>query len=282
MQKTGLVLEGGGMRGVFTGGVLDFFMEKGIAVDSCFAVSAGACQACCYVSGQMGRGLSTSIDYLDDKEYSGLYSLITTGDMFGVDMLYNKIPKELYPIDSEGFLRSKIKLYAVITNCLTGRAEYPRVRNMEEDVLYIRASASMPLVSRMVKIDGVPYLDGGIASSIPIERSVREGNDKHIVVMTQPRGFVKKPSATFRAGKYVYKNYPKLAEAMANRHIVYNREIAHVTQLEKEGSAFVIQPPGPLDVKRTEKDKGKLTRAYEEGYKEAERRYQELKAFLEE
>lgn len=281
MYQAGLVLEGGGMRGLYTAGVLDFFMEKGIMFSSCYGVSAGACHLCSYLSGQKGRALHISLDYLDDKEYCSPYSLIKTGDLFGVDYCYNRIPNELNLYDYEAFAKYPGKGYAVVTNIETGRPEYMELKDMRRDIEAVRASSSLPLVSRNVQIGDKLYLDGGIADSIPIRRSIKDGNAKNIVVMTKPRGYRRKPSSNMKLIRMKYKNYPKLVEDMERRHIRYNKTMAFIEKEEAEGRAFVFYPETLVKVGRIEKDKKKLKVLYLQGYHDAAINYEAMRRFLE-
>ncbi len=281
MYQAGLILEGGGMKGIYTAGVLDFFLEKGILFSHVYGVSAGACHMCSYLSGQHGRARDISIDYLDSKKYCSIQSLLTTGDLFNVDTCYYMIPEYLYPYDHEAFHKYEGKAYSVVTNIETGRPEYLRVKDMRRDIDMIRASASLPLVSRNVVINGKKYLDGGLADSIPLQRSVVDGNTKHVVILTKEEGFVRKPAHNLGLLKLRYRKYPKVHELMANRHKEYNDTMAYVERMEQAGKAFVIRPKKPGDVGRIEKDVRKLEALYEEGYRDAENCYQELKAFLE-
>lgn len=181
-MKTGLVLEGGGMRGVFTGGVLDVFLEHSLSFDVCFGVSAGACFACSFLAGQHKRGYHVMADFIQKKEYCSVYSLIRTGDLFGADFVYHTIPEQLYPIDNDAFLKNSTEFFSVVTNCHTGAAEYHRIHDLFGDVDRVRASSSLPLVSRMVELDGKPYLDGGIADPIPVRHAFASGCDRVVAV----------------------------------------------------------------------------------------------------
>ena len=205
MIKAGLVLEGGGMRGLYTAGILDFFMEKGMVFENCYGVSAGACHLASYMSNQKGRAMHVSLDYLKDKRYCSAYSLVTTGDLFGVDMCYNKIPNELNVYDHDAFMKYRGKGYVVVTDIVTGRPEYIQLKDMHEDIQAIRASASLPMVSRNVEINGRKYLDGGMADSIPIKRPIKDGNEKNLVILTRPYGYRKKPTSNIRLLKMMYK-----------------------------------------------------------------------------
>ena len=277
-NKTGLVLEGGGLRGIFTAGVLDFFLEKNVEFDGCIGVSAGACHACSYLSKQHKRAYNVSVDYLDDKRYCSFYSLIKTGDLFGVDFVYGEIPDVLNPIDNETYLKGKTKFQAVITNCETGEAEYP----YEKDVDYIRASSSLPFLSRMVKINGGLYLDGGISDSIPIKKSIENGNTKNVIIMTRDKNYRKAQSKLGKISAIRYKKYPKLVELMNTRYSRYNEILEYIYGQEKTGNVFIIQPEKPLNLGRIEKNREKLTAVYNEGYKEAEKRYEAMMKYLSE
>lgn len=281
MYQAGLVLEGGGMKGVYTAGVLDFFLDKDLMFSRVYGVSAGACHMCSYISRQRGRALDINIDYLDTKKYCSLESLLTTGDLFNADTCYYMIPEYLHPYDYEAFEQYEGKAYSVVTNIETGRAEYLRLKDMKKDIVAVQASASLPLVSRNVRIGGKLYLDGGIADPIPLRQSVTDGNGKHVVVLTKEEGFVRRPSSTNSLIKLRYRKYPKVYELMANRHVDYNETMAYVERMQEAGKAFVIRPRKASDVGRIEKDREKLLALYEEGYRDAESCYEELKAYLE-
>ena len=193
MYQAGLVLEGGGMKGIYTAGVLDFFMDQNIEFSSCYGVSAGACHLCSYLSRQRGRAYDISVDYLDDAHYCSARNVLTTGDLFGVKMCYDDIPNVLNPYDYDAFNAYQGRAYAVATNIETGQAEYLRLKDMHKDIIAVRASASLPLVSRNVKIGDKLYLDGGLSDSVPIMHSIVDGNRKNIVVLTKETGYRRKP-----------------------------------------------------------------------------------------
>jgi len=280
-MSNGLVFEGGGMRGIFAAGVIDYLLDNQIRFDHVYGVSAGACHACSYVCGQRGRAYATSTDYLQDQDYCSLHSLRKTGDMFGADFIYHRIPEELYPIDNEAFQKSGITFKVAMTNCITGRAEYPQIRDMHEDMEYIRASASLPVLSRMVPLDGYVYMDGGIADSIPVKESEKDGNEKNVVVLTRPCGYRKhSTTAVMPVLKAKYSRYPKMLEAIKNRSRVYNETLDYIGEGVAEGRIFVIAPMGPLDIGRTELNKDKLRKAYEEGYYVTEGMSKKMKEFL--
>ncbi|MDE5588271.1 MAG: patatin family protein [Acetatifactor sp.] len=281
MYNAGLVLEGGGLKGVYTAGVLDLFLDKGIEFSSVYGVSAGACSMCSYLSKQRGRAFDVNVDYLDTKYYCSLRSLLSTGDLFHADICYHLIPEYLYPYDYETFDRYEGKAYSVATDIVTGMPEYFRIRDMKKDIDKIRASASLPLVSRNVKIDGGLYLDGGISDAIPLQKSVMDGNRKNVVVMTKEEGFVRKPTTQLALLKVRYARYPKVWELMAERHINYNEQVAYIGRQQAAGAAFVIRPARKSDVGRIEKDVEKLKALYRQGYEDAESRCEELLAYLE-
>lgn len=280
-MTTGLILEGGGMRGIFTAGVIDYLIDEEFEFKNIIGVSAGACHGCSYVCGQRGRAYATNTDYLGNKEYCSYHSLRKTGDLFGAEFVYHRIPEELYPIDNAHFLESGIDFRVAVTNCETGKAEYPRIKDMHQDVEYVRASSSLPFFANMVEVGGQLYMDGGIADSIPIKQSLAQGNDKNVIVLTRPRGYKKKASRSVALAALKYKKYPNLVKALAHRHRVYNRALDHIAKLEAEGKAFVIAPMGPLDIGRIEKDIKKMDKAYYEGYFVTEGLSEKLRAFLE-
>lgn len=279
-ENTGLVLEGGGMKGIYTAGVLDYFLEKGIDFSSIYGVSAGSCHMVSFLSKQKGRGRDVMLDYLGDKHYMGIYSLFTTGDIFAADLNYYVVPTYLNPLDYKVIKEYPGKAYAVVTNIETGEAEYLQVTDLELQTDYIRASSSLPLVSKNVKINGHYYLDGGIADSIPIKKSIADGNSKNIVVMTKPVGYVRQPEKTMKALKLKYRKYPKVPELMGNRHIAYNELVKYIEEEAEAGNLFLIRPHEDFDISRLEKDKDKLNALYEEGYKEAENCYEAMIEYL--
>lgn len=281
MENYGLILEGGGMRGLYTAGILDFFLDKNIEFNACYGVSAGSINACSYLSKQKGRTYHVNVDYLDDKRYASVQNLLTTGNFFGTDMCYYRIPNELNPFDYDEFNRYKGDFYAVVTNCKTGQAEYIKIKDLKEDIEIIRASSSLPIMAEMVKIGDGLYLDGGISDSIPVRRSVRDGNRKNVVILTRDSGYRKKLNELLPIIKVRYKNYPKLIKAIEERHIVYNMTLDYIKNQEEQGNVFVIRPSRPVKIGRLEKDKQKLTALYKRGYKDAVEAYERLKKFLE-
>lgn len=275
---TGLVLEGGGMRGIYTAGVLDCLMDHGISIPNIYGVSAGACHGVSYVSNQRGRAARTILDFVDQRDYASFYNLATTGDYFGEELIYRRIPDELVPFDYDAYKMSGATLYSVVFNCRTGETEYLPATDMRQHMEYIKASASLPMLSRMVKIGQGEYLDGGISDSIPLARSMKDGNAENLVVLTQHRGYEKKPMSMIPLLRLRYKRYPLLSDALAVRHERYNEQLSLVYQQEMEGNAIVIQPSTPVQIGRMEKDTGRLTALYDQGYTDAKEKIEAIKA----
>ena len=242
MYQAGLILEGGGMKGAYTTGVLDFFLEKGIEFSSVYGVSAGAIHMCSYLSKQKERSINIGLQYGADKRYCSLASLILTGDLFNAKTCYDLIPNKWEPFDHETYEKYPGKAYAVVTNIETGKPEYLRVKDGFADLVKVRASASLPLVSRNVEIDGKLYLDGGISDAIPIQKSILDGNDRNIVILTKEVGYVRQPSSQLGLIKMRYRKFPKVYELMKQRHTSYNETMDFLRRQQENGQAFVIQP----------------------------------------
>lgn len=267
-RNTGLVLEGGGMRGVFTSGVLDAFMKHDLYFRYIVAVSAGACNGLSYMSRQPRRARISNIDMLAKYDYIGLRYLVTQGCIFDPKLLYDRFPNELIPYDYDTYFRNEALFEMVVTNCNTGRAEYLSERSGDHQRLIdiCRASSSLPYVSKVVEVDGQPYLDGGIIDSIPVERAVSMGYEHNVVIMTRNRGF-RNTSRDLKIPRYIYRNYPRLRVALSHRVAVYNAQLDYVERLEDEGRITVIRPEKPMEVGRMEKDVHKLEALYEEGFR---------------
>lgn len=281
-MKLGIVLEGGAMRGLFTAGVLDVLMENGIVCDGMVGVSAGATFGCNYKSKQIGRTLRYNLKYCRDKRYCSFSSLIKTGDLYGADFCYRQIPNELDIFDTKAFLENPMEFYIVCSDIDSGKPLYYKYEKSDDrDLEYMRASASMPLVSTVVEIDGKRLLDGGMTDSIPLEFSEKAGFDKNIVVLTQPRSYVKKKNKLFPVMKLFLHKYKGLVKAMSVRHEMYNSQKEYVFTREKEGLAFVISPEMPLPTGRIEHDKDKLQQAYDIGRSTALSNLDALKSFIE-
>ena len=282
MIEAGLVVEGGGMRGVYTAGVLDYFMEKNLYFDDCYGVSAGACHISSYVSKQIGRSIKVTLDYINDKRYCSVNSLIKTGDMFGVEMLYDLIPNKLELYDYDTFNKFKGNFYSVVTNCKTGKAEYMKIKDMKKDIIAVRASSSLPLLSRIVEINGKEYLDGGITDSIPIKKSIKDGHKKNVVILTRDKTYRKSKPKFLSLLKFKYKKYPNLVKAIENRYKIYNETLDFLEEEKAKNKVFIIQPKLPVKISRIEKDKDKLKELYNQGYEDAKEIYEDLMKFLEE
>lgn len=281
-MATGLIMEGGAMRGMYTAGIIDVLMENGIVFDGSIGVSAGACFGINYKSNQIGRSIRYNIKYCNDKRYCSVRSLIKTGDMFGADFCYREIPYELDKFDFETFQNSPMTFYAVATDIETGKAVYKKIdKCSEKDLQWIRASASMPLVSRVVEIDGRKFLDGGISDSIPLRAFEKLGYNKNVVILTRPRNYQKKKNSVMPFIKVAFKDYPELVKAMGNRHKMYNKQTKYVYERESEGDVFVFAPDEPLPIGRIEHDPNALEQVYNIGREQANARLLELKRFLE-
>lgn len=264
-MNTGLVLEGGGMRGVFTSGVLDGFMKYELYFDYVVAVSAGACNGMSYMSHQPRRARISNIDYLARYDYIGLRHLVTQGCIFDQELLYDKFPNEYIPFDFDTFFNNPATFEMVTTNCLTGRAMYLSERHDRQRALNaVKASSSLPYVSKIVYVDGIPMLDGGIVDSIPVDRAVAMGHKKNVVILTRNKGF-RNTGHDHKIPGFVYKKYPRLRVMLSRRIANYNKQLEHIEALEAAGEIECIRPIRPLEVKRIEKDTAKLERLYEEG-----------------
>lgn len=279
-MKTGLVLEGGGMRGIYTAGVLDVFLEHRISFDGVIGVSAGAIHGCSFVSGQAGRSIRYYKKYCKDKRFMSFHNMLRTGDMVDEQFCYHELPELLDPYDYEAFNRSKTEFYVTCSNVETGRPEYLRITDMKKQVDLMRASATLPYVSRIVEHGGMKLLDGGCTDSIPVSAFMKMGYRKNVVVLTRERGYVKEPEHAVLAGLW-YRKYPEFARAMKNRHKTYNNSKKFIRRMEEEGKAFVICPAEPLGMGRTCNDPKVLEQVYNIGRKDAVRQLGNLEVFLE-
>ena len=266
-RKTGLVLEGGGIRGVFTSGVLDAFMKYDVNFSYIVAVSAGACNGLSYVSRQPRRARMSNIDMWVKYDYIGLRHLVTQGCIFDPELLYDRFPNELVPYDYDTYFSSQSTFEMVVTNCNTGRAEYLTEKSGDRQRLLdiCRASSSLPYVSKVIDVDGLPYLDGGIVDSIPVQRAIDMGHERNVLVLTRNRGY-RNTSRDRKIPRFIYKKYPRLRVALSRRIAEYNRQLEMVEDVEDRGIVGVIRPQRPMDVGRMEKDEKKLEALYEEGF----------------
>lgn len=278
-MKTGLVLEGGAMRGLYSAGILDVWMDYHIRVDGLVGVSAGACFGPNLFSGQRGRALRYNQKYMGDPRNVSIRSLLTTGDIVNREFGYYRITLELDPFDEAAFERYGADFYAVATNVETGEPECLKITNVIEQLEALRASASMPFVSRMVEYEGKRYLDGGASNSIPVRDCLNMGYDRVVVILTQPADYRKGPMNPHLV-RACYHKYPKLCDALLRRHEMYNAQVEDVRRLEKEGRIFVIRPQTALNVKRLERDPAVLQRVYDQGLADGEKTIKALKAYL--
>ena len=280
-MKKGLILEGGAMRGMFTAGVTDVMMENGIAFDGAIGVSAGAAFGCNYKSGQIGRAVRYNMRFCSDKRYCGLGTLLKTGNIYNTEFCYGEVPLKYDVFDFEAFGENPMEFYVVCTDIETGEAVYHRYEGFEDHGFdWIRASASMPVVSQIVEIDGRRLLDGGIADSIPVRFFESIGYKRNLIVLTQPKGFVKKKNKMLPVIRARYLRYPAFVEAVADRHERYNETLDHIAMLEQTGKAFVIRPPIPLEIGSMERDPVQLRRVYETGRAVAEIQVDKIAAFV--
>jgi len=269
------------MRGLFTAGVLDVLMENGIEFDGAVGVSAGAAFGINYKSKQIGRVIRYKTKFIQDKRYCGLRVLLKTGNSYSTDFCYGEVPLVHDLFDFDTFEKNPMEFYVVATDLETGKAVYHKYTGWADHGFdWIRASASMPLVSQIVEIEGGKYLDGGIADSIPVKFFESIGYSKNIAVLTQCKDYQKKKNKALPLLKIKYKSYPKLVETMEKRHIVYNETLAYIDEKEKSGELFVIRPEHELPVKRVEKDPQKLKEAYEIGRCTAEKCLLNVKRFV--
>lgn len=267
VRNIGLVLEGGGMRGVFTSGVLDAFMKHSLYFGYVVAVSAGACNGMSYISRQPRRARFSNIDMLVKYDYLNFSNLITKGSIFDPVLLYDRFPNEIVPYDYDAFFNYPGRFEMVTTNCLTGRAEYlsPEKDNRQQALDIVRASSSLPYVTKIVDVDGVPMLDGGIVDSIPILHAQEMGYEHNVVIATRNRGF-RNTGRDRKIPRFIYRNYPRLRVALSRRIAVYNEQMALLEQMENDGRVTCIRPLRPMEVDRIEKNPEKLERLYEEGF----------------
>lgn len=279
-QKVGLVLEGGGMRGLYTTGVLDCFMDNNIKFDYVIGVSAGACNGIAYVSNQRGRSLRVNTEYVGDKRYVSLSNFLKTKSVFGMDFLFDEITYNLDPIDFKKLAESKCEFKVGVTDVLEGKPKYFPKECLDNDSTVLRASSSIPLFAPVVNYKGKKYLDGGTSDPIPVKKALEDGCDKLVIVLTREKGFVRQPERLRKIYSHVYKNYENMIDVLDNRHDVYNASVKCAYQLKKDKKAIVIAPKEPLGIGRFEKSKEKLIEAYDKGYKDAMEQLDEIRKML--
>lgn len=279
-EMKGLVLEGGGFRGMYTCGVIDVFMENGICFDEVVGVSAGAAFGCNIKSKQIGRALRYNKRFCQDSRYSGLKSFIKTGDLYNKEFAYGIVPTILDPFDTKTFRENPLKFTVVCTDIHTGNPVYHEIQNGDAtDIEWIRASASIPIVSKPVKLDGYELLDGGVSDSIPVNWML-ERSDKTVIVLTRDKSYHKEPMKYIHLLKKAFKEYPNLQKALENRYIVYNKTLDEIEQLEREGKVFVIRPSKPIACAMIEKDPNHLQEIYDIGRRDALHYFEDLKKYL--
>lgn len=277
-MKTGLVLEGGAMRGIYTAGVLDAFMDHGVTFDGVMGVSAGAIHGASYVSGQRGRSIRYYLKHMKNPRFMSFWSLLTTGNLVGTQFCYHDLPERLDVYDYKAFVQSPIHFYVVCTNVETGRAEYILMEDMHE-IAYVQASASMPLVSRIVEVGGKKLLDGGVADSIPYQKFGEMGYQRQVVVLTRPEGYRKHPS-NMKPAKRIYRKYPLFVRAMEQRYIRYNKTLDTLEALAEKEEVLLIRPSVDPKLGRMEKNPKKVKAVYDLGYQDAMTKMEQIQAFL--
>ncbi|MCR4591758.1 MAG: patatin family protein [Bacteroidaceae bacterium] len=280
-MKKGLVLEGGGLRALFTAGVTDVMMENQIKFDGLIGVSAGATFGCNYKSEQIGRALRYNIAYKDDPRYMSWRSFLKTGDLVGAEFSYHILPNELDIFDYEAFRQNPMEFHIVCTDAETGEPVYKQLDDMTNEGLdWIRASASMPIVSRPVSMEGRKLLDGGIVNSIPLKHFQELGYERNIVVLTQPKGFFKKRTKLMPLFQLTMRKYPAIIKAMGRRHLMYNEQLRYLAEQERKGNVLLIYPEDTLPIGRTEQNEEKMLRVYQLGRKTACEQLSKIKDFL--
>ena len=279
-MKTGLVLEGGAHRAIYTAGVLDVLAENNVYFDGVIGVSAGAIHGCAFVSKQIGRSINYTLKYAGDKRYMSFYSLLTTGNMVGEQFCYHDLPEKLFPFDHKSFEQSNTEFYVTCTNLQTGLAEYIHCEELKDKMPYLRASASMPFVSKISFINGNAYLDGGIADSIPVQAFQNMGYERCVVVQTRASGYKKKPNKLAWLAYLLYWRYPNFIKAIKNRHIMYNKELNDIEDMQQKNEVFVIRPSKLIKIGHTEKNKQVLRQVYELGRTDAIKALPALQEFL--
>ena len=280
-MKTGLIMEGGAMRGMFTAGVLDVLMENGLVTDGAIGVSAGAVFGCNYKSHQIGRVIRYNTEYCNDKRYASFKNLVKTGNLYSEQFCYHEVPEKLDPFNEAAFAASPMDFFVVCTDVKTGEPIYHKCRKGDaEDVLWMEASASMPLAAKIVKIGHYGLLDGGVADSIPVRFFESIGYKHNLIILTQPKGYIKKKNKFLPAIRAKYFRYPAFVEAVADRHERYNETLSYISMLEQAGKDYVIRPPIPLEIGAMERDPAQLRRVYETGRAVAQIQVEKIRDFL--
>ena len=280
-MKTGLIMEGGAMRGMFTAGVLDVLMENDLVTDGAIGVSAGAVFGCHYKSHQIGRVIRYNTEYCNDKRYASFKNLVKTGNLYSEQFCYHEVPEKLDPFNEAAFAASPMDFFVVCTDVKTGEPIYHKCRKGDaEDVRWMEASASMPLAAKIVKIGHYGLLDGGVADSIPVRFFESIGYKRNLIILTQPKGYIKKKNKFLPAIRAKYFRYPAFVEAVADRHERYNETLSYISMLEQAGKDYVIRPPIPLEIGAMERDPAQLRRVYETGRAVAQIQVEKIRDFL--
>lgn len=269
-KKIGLVLEGGGMRGLYTIGVLDWLIDHDIKMDYVIGVSAGACNGVSFVSKQRGRSYRINTNYIDDKRYVSFSNYMKTKSLFGMDFLFDEIPHKLEVFNYQAFLTSPCEFVTGVTDVQTGKPVYFTKESLNNDSTVLRASSSIPVFSPIVEYKGGKYLDGGTSDPIPVRKALADGCDKVIIVLTRERGYIKTQEKFRLIYKHIFKDFPEMIQLLDKRHLLYNETIQYINELEKEGKAIIIAPNTPMQISRFEKNKDKLEGIYQMGLKDAE------------
>lgn len=281
LAKTGLVLEGGGLRGVYTSGVLRFFMEQELYFPYLVGVSMGACNAANYLSRQRERNRIVNIEFVRDRRYLSLLRLLLGGELFGMDFIFDTIPNQLVPFDFQRFAEAKEKFWIVTTDCHAGTPVYFEKSALGEDFMTaLRASCSLPFIAKPVSLEGRMLMDGGVSDAVPIYKSVADGNERHVLILTRPQEYRKKPFPFPRLARLFYPRFGGLRKALAKRHVRYNQAMDHIDGLERQGAAFVIRPSRDLGVGWAERNPDRLRQVFDEGYGDARHFFPALEKFL--
>lgn len=281
MDESGLILEGGGMKGVYTAGVLEYFMEKDRYFPYVVGVSAGACNAASYLSRQPGRNKTVMIDFVRHPDYLSFRNLMQKRELFGMDLIFDQIPNELVPFDFKTFHAAKEHFFIGTTDCLTGQPVYFEKNDYPNDILAIvRASSSLPFMSKGVTFNGCLLMDGGISDPIPLRKALADGVEKPVILLTKHKGYRKKISRISKTSRYFYKEYTGLNYALEMHWQHYNDQLEEIEQLEREGKAFVIRPSSDLRIRNAERDPGKLEQFYNQGYSDARSLFESMENWL--
>lgn len=283
MQKIGLVIEGGGFRGIFTAGFLDFFLENNIEFPYVIGVSMGACNGANYISKQKKRSIAIPYDFIEDDRYISFKNLLRDGNLFGMDFIFHEIPYEHNRFDFKTFQNTPQTFLITAMDCISGDTFYFNKDSLseKESLTALKASCSLPLISKMVSLQGRKFLDGGLSDSIPVQKAFEDGMEKVVVLLTRERGYRKKPSKSNFLLKRMYKSYPKVLDAIEMRHQRYNETLDQIDRYEAEGKVLAIYPETAIPIGRTERSKDKLMAAYEAGYQQAQKMKEEIMNFIE-